>query len=155
MKTDQQNTQPSLNLISEGSQVTGTYKAKSELRISGKVEGDVHAEGKCIVAKSGEVSGDLHAPDADIAGKVDGEIHVSSRLILRQGCEVSSDVTTKTLMVEEGARFDGSCRMDNGSAGSGKDAGKQVGKQGDSRKGSETQSGGKSFTTPMASSDQN
>ncbi len=103
--------QPNINIISAGSVLTGTLKSKSDLRISGTVEGEVNAESKCIVSESGIVKGDLITKEADIAGTIEGEMKVSNRLILRSSAKIIGDIQTKVLMVEEGARIDGSCKM--------------------------------------------
>lgn len=103
--------QPNINIISSGSVLTGTFKSKSDLRISGTVDGEVHAESKCIVSESGLVKGDLVTKEADIAGTIQGELKVSNRLILRASAKITGDIQTKTLMVEEGAHIDGSCKM--------------------------------------------
>lgn len=103
--------QPNINMISQGTTLTGTLETKSDLRISGTIDGQVHAESKCIVAESGLVKGDLKTKEADIAGAVEGELIVSNRLTLRSSARITGDITTKVLMVEEGARIDGACKM--------------------------------------------
>ncbi|MBP3192366.1 polymer-forming cytoskeletal protein [Natronogracilivirgula saccharolytica] len=108
--------QPNINMISSGSTLSGTLHTKSDLRVSGTVDGKVNAEGKCIVSESGLVKGDLQAKEADIAGTVEGEVSVSNKLILRKTAKVAGDIATKTLMVEEGAQIDGSCKMGDPSA---------------------------------------
>ncbi|MDG5766524.1 polymer-forming cytoskeletal protein [Balneolales bacterium ANBcel1] len=103
--------QPNVNMIGSGTVITGSLKTKSDLRISGTVEGEIFAESKCILSESGKIKGDLRTKEADIAGTVEGEIIVGNRLVLRSTARVSGDITTKMLMVEEGARIDGACRM--------------------------------------------
>lgn len=103
--------QPNVNMISTGTVITGTFQSKSDLRVSGTIDGHVHTESKCIVAESGKVKGDLSSREADIAGTVDGELIISNRLILRSSAKVTGDITTKILMVEEGAKILGSCKM--------------------------------------------
>lgn len=103
--------QPNINIISSGSVLTGTLKSKSDLRISGTIDGEVYADSKCIVSESGLVKGDLNTKEADIAGSIEGEVSVSNRLILRSSAKITGDIRTKVLMVEEGAHIDGSCKM--------------------------------------------
>ncbi len=103
--------QPNINIISAGSVFTGSLKSKSDLRISGTIEGEVHAESKCIVSESGLVKGDLNTKEADVAGTIQGEVKVLNRLILRSSAKISGDIQTKVLMVEEGAQIDGTCKM--------------------------------------------
>ncbi len=103
--------QPNVNMISTGTTVTGTFHTKSDLRVSGTIDGQVQAESKCIVAESGLVKGDLRTKEADIAGTIEGELLVSNRLVLRSTARIAGDIATKVLMVEEGARIDGACKM--------------------------------------------
>jgi cytoskeletal protein CcmA (bactofilin family) len=103
--------QPNINMISAGTVISGTLQTNSDLRISGTVDGHITAESKCIVAESGLVKGDLSTKEADIAGTVEGELLVSNRLILRSSAVIIGDITTKVIMVEEGARIDGACKM--------------------------------------------
>ncbi|MEX0681336.1 MAG: polymer-forming cytoskeletal protein [Balneolales bacterium] len=103
--------QPNINIISAGTVLSGTLQSKSDLRISGTIDGHVHAESKCVLSESGLLKGDLATKDADIAGTVEGEILISNRLILRSTAKVTGDIKTKILMVEEGASIDGACKM--------------------------------------------
>lgn len=117
-KTAENNTNyPSVNMISQGTEIIGTISTKNDLRISGKVDGKVRAEGKTIVTNSGTIKGDLKSAEADIAGKVEGEIMVNNKLILRQSAVVKGDIQTKVLLVEEGAVFEGDCKMGSNISG--------------------------------------
>lgn len=103
--------QPSVNMISSDTVVTGSLETKSDVRISGTIDGQVKSDNKSVIAESGLVKGDLRSKEADIAGTVEGELFVSNRLILRSTAKISGDISTKVLMVEEGARIDGACNM--------------------------------------------
>lgn len=101
----------SVNMVSEGTEIIGTLKTQSDIRIAGKVEGEAQVAGKIIIASSGHVDGNIEAKDADIAGRVEGEVHVSSKLTLRQSAVVEGDLYAQNLVVEEGATFNGGCHM--------------------------------------------
>lgn len=107
---------PNLNMISEGTKVKGTINSQNDVRIAGKINGEVISKGKLIVTSSGEIEGDIKVADSDIAGKVEGTIKVSGKLNLRQTAIVNGDVFTKTLVVEEGAQINGACRMGSDSS---------------------------------------
>jgi len=47
---------------------------------------------------------------AKINGTVEGDIHVSKELVLGRTANVKGKVAAPALVVEEGARFNGSCR---------------------------------------------
>lgn len=100
-----------LNMIGTGTEVEGTIRAKDDIRVSGKVKGSLHVDGKAIIASDGVIEGDLRAADADVAGTIEGEIVVKSRLILKSSAKVSGTIRTTRLVIEEGASFDGQCVM--------------------------------------------
>lgn len=104
--------QLAINMISQGTEIKGTLRTKNDIRISGKIDGEVQAEGKVILTSGGIVTGNITAAEVDIAGRVEGEIYAIKRLILRQSAIVKGDITTKVLLVEEGAVFEGDCKMD-------------------------------------------
>ncbi len=110
-KNSGQEGQPTLNMISEETEIKGNLRTKNDVRISGKLHGELKANGKCIISQSGVVSGDLSANEADIAGTVEGEITIGTKLVLRQTAVVKGDINTKVLLVEAGAQFDGACKM--------------------------------------------
>lgn len=101
----------SVNMVSEGTEIIGTLKTKSDIRIAGKIDGEAKVEGKIIIASTGHVEGNIDSKDADIAGRVEGEVHVSSKLTLRQSAVVEGDLYAQSLVVEEGATFNGACHM--------------------------------------------
>ncbi|MCH8558037.1 MAG: polymer-forming cytoskeletal protein [Balneolia bacterium] len=105
------NGQPAVNMISEGTHIKGDITTQNDFRISGTVEGELDVKGKCIITQTGKVLGKINAQDADISGKVEGTVVTSNKLTLRQTAHVTGDVETKVILVEEGARFDGACRM--------------------------------------------
>lgn len=102
---------PSLNMISEGTKIKGTIQSQNDIRIAGRLDGEAICKGKVIVSSSAHLEGDISSADADIAGKVEGTIKVSNKLTLRQSAEVSGDIYTNNLIVEEGAKLNGNCRM--------------------------------------------
>ena len=103
--------QPSINMLSEGTTIKGSLETKDDIRISGELEGDLTVKGKFILSKTGRISGNVEAVEADVAGQVDGEIITTQKLTLRQSAVVKGNINTKILLIEEGARFEGSCSM--------------------------------------------
>ena len=102
---------PQINMIGEGAVVEGTLNAGSDIRIRGKIVGKLNVEGRAIVAQEGEINGDLVATHADISGTVHGQIDISDTLVLKSTARVTADIKTSRLVVEEGAVFDGKCKM--------------------------------------------
>ncbi len=102
---------PSLNMISDETTIKGSLISKNDVRISGKIEGNVETGGKCIVAQSGIIEGDIEANEADIAGRVSGELTISNKLFIRKDAKISGDINTSVINIEEGGVFDGSLNM--------------------------------------------
>ncbi len=100
-----------LNLIGRGATFEGTLRAEGDVRISGRVEGQLVGSARVIVAEGGMVEGELYAAAADVAGRVDGELHVEERLVLKPTARVEGTVQAGRLIVEEGAVFSGECAM--------------------------------------------
>lgn len=107
----QQNTTPSVNIVSEGTKLKGNLHAQTDIRVGGFVDGEAVSKGKLIITENGKVSGNVTSVDADIAGRVEGEVKIGNKLILRKNAIVDGNIYTKTLIVEEGAQINGSCRM--------------------------------------------
>ncbi|AXJ00464.1 Polymer-forming protein [Cyclonatronum proteinivorum] len=102
---------PAINMVSENTVIQGLITGSDDIRVSGKVDGEIEITAKCIVSASGTVIGNINSKDADIAGKVEGHVVSANRLILRQSAHVTGDIKTNVLLIEEGAKFDGACRM--------------------------------------------
>jgi len=100
-----------VNIIGQGTVIEGGIKANSDVRISGKVIGNVNVDGKTVVTPEGIVEGEVRSSHADIAGRVDGEVFVSERLVLKNSAVVEGNIHTAKLVIEDGATFSGTCDM--------------------------------------------
>ncbi len=114
VSTTTNNTSPAVNIISEGTKLKGNLNAQNDVRIGGIIEGEALSKGKLIITEKGKVIGNISSADADIAGRVEGEVKVHNKLVLRQDAVIDGNIYTKTLVVEEGAQINGSCRMGEG-----------------------------------------
>ncbi len=99
------------NALTNGSKVIGTIIADSDIRIDGQVEGDLQCKGKVVIGKSGIIKGIVECQNAEIHGKINGKITVSDTLSLRLTSTIDGEVKTRTLIVEPGAIFNGTCAM--------------------------------------------
>ena len=102
---------PAVNILSEGTKLKGDLNSQTDIRVAGTVDGEAVSQGKLIVTGSGKIIGNIKSADADIAGRVEGEVTVTNKLTLRESAVIDGNIYTKTLIVEEGAQINGSCRM--------------------------------------------
>ena len=91
--------------------VNGPIKLRGGIIVYGKVYGDIHTEGPVRITISGEVIGDIQASDAHIGGSIQGNVTVSNRIVLGRKSELKGDLIYHSLVIEDGAQFEGSCSV--------------------------------------------
>jgi cytoskeletal protein CcmA (bactofilin family) len=98
--------------VGNGTTLTGEANFKGMLRVDGHLSGQVKSEGgTLIVGNNGQVDADIEVAVATIHGAVNGDITASQRLELGRAAKVNGNITTPSLVIEQGAVFEGSCRM--------------------------------------------
>lgn len=102
---------PNINRISSGTTVVGTIDTNGDLRIDGRVEGNIHSAGRVIIGETGYVKGDLTSKMLDVMGHFEGTVIVSETTVLKGSATVVGSLTPGKLVVEAGAKFDGTCIM--------------------------------------------
>lgn len=98
-------------IIGKESVFTGTIEVKGPIRIDGKVKGQIISSDTVTVGASGIVEAELNCKCATIAGNVSGNIIASEKVELQAKAEITGDLKTKSLVIEQGAVFCGSCNM--------------------------------------------
>ena len=100
-----------LNIIGGGTVITGTLTTTGDIRIDGSVTGTVTSKAKVVMGEGSRVAGDVYCQNADISGIVEGNIYVDDLLTLKSTARIIGDISTKKLIIEVGAGFNGSCHM--------------------------------------------
>ena len=111
MANEKQQSGLMFNALTQGSKIVGNISADSDFRIDGLIEGDLNCTGKVVIGEAGRVKGTIVCQNAEILGLLNGKIHCSQQLSLRSSGKIQGDVQTKTLIVEPGAIFNGTCSM--------------------------------------------
>ncbi|MDN5204057.1 polymer-forming cytoskeletal protein [Fulvivirgaceae bacterium BMA10] len=104
----------SSNQIGKGTVLHGDIETYGNLRVEGKVVGDIKTKSKIVVGHSSQVEGDILAQNAEISGEVKGTVEVTELLILKPSSVIHGDIVTNKLIVESGAKFNGGCKMGAG-----------------------------------------
>ena len=105
-----------VTIVGQGAKLEGTVVSAGSLRIDGQVKGQVNADGDVMLSPQSQVEADIRAQNVSIAGKFKGSIVVKGRAEINRGGRVDGNVTSKTLVVEEGAVFQGQSIMDQQAA---------------------------------------
>lgn len=111
MANEKQQSGLMFNALTAGSKIVGTVTADSDFRIDGMIEGDLNCSGKVVIGEAGRVKGTIVCQHAEILGLLEGKINCHQQLSLRTSGKIHGDVQTKTLIVEPGALFNGTCAM--------------------------------------------
>lgn len=94
------------------SALSGEINFRGMMRVDGKVSGRVASDdGTLIVSSGGRVEAEVAVVVAKISGEVTGDITASERVELGRTARVSGNIQTPALVVEDGAIFEGNCRM--------------------------------------------
>jgi len=98
-------------LVGHGTVFEGSLNVSSSMRVDGKIVGQIACSDSLLVGKTGVVEASVKVKNATIGGKVIGDIEASEVVVLEGNSSVVGDVTTKKLIIEEGAVFNGTCHM--------------------------------------------
>jgi cytoskeletal protein CcmA (bactofilin family) len=95
------------NVIGKGTVIAGNITTDSDLKIEGKVQGDVTTKTTLIIAEGSVIEGNLIAQHAEIAGRVHGTVQATGLLTIKSTGTIDGDVITMNLNVEAGSTFTG------------------------------------------------
>ena len=94
--------------IGEDLTIIGNVTSKGELRIDGRVLGNVHCL-SLILSENSDITGDIKAEDVLICGRLIGSVR-GHRILLQSTAHVEGDLLHRDLTMEQGAYFEGESR---------------------------------------------
>ena len=98
--------------VGSGTVVTGEANFKALMRVDGHLSGRITStSGTLIVGANGKVDANIEVAVATIQGTVNGDIIASQRLEIGRAGKVNGNIQTPCLVIEQGALFEGSCKM--------------------------------------------
>ena len=101
-----------INIIGAGTTIKGDIDCNGDMRIDGKITGNINISGKIVVGPTGDINGQITCKNSEVEGKIDGKIFVAELLVLKSTASVLGDISTTKLAIEPGATFTGNCKMD-------------------------------------------
>ncbi|MBP6230921.1 MAG: polymer-forming cytoskeletal protein [Paludibacteraceae bacterium] len=110
-KQEEINVSISHNTIAAGTFIKGEIRSEGDVRIDGSVEGTIICKGKIIIGTKGEFKGTITAVNVDVMGSVTGQIISENLLTIKSTGKIEGEVTTKTIIIEQEATLNGSCKM--------------------------------------------
>jgi cytoskeletal protein CcmA (bactofilin family) len=116
-KMNETDNSAAVNLISQGTEITGDIKSSGDIRIDGVLNGNLVTKGKVVIGPTGRVKGEVECKNSEVSGVIDGKITVSQLLNLKVASKINGTIVTTKLSIEPGALFTGNCSMKDGDNG--------------------------------------
>lgn len=126
---DKKNTAPSMamgtgadkdnaqtTVIAKGTVIEGKFVCSDNVRLDGAIHGEVKVDKRLVLGDGSYVQGNIHARDAAIKGRIKGDVIVKEALHLLDTAVIEGNITARTMIVEEGARYNGSCKIGESAA---------------------------------------
>lgn len=98
-------------LIDEQASFEGKMTFEGTVQINGKFNGEIFSSGNLIIGESGKVEGEINIGEIEIKGQVRGNIKAKKRIEINSPAQVYGDISSPSIVVKEGAIFEGSCSM--------------------------------------------
>ena len=122
---------PTINLISNGTDITGDVRSNGDIRIDGTLTGNLSTKGKVVIGTTGRIKGEVVCKNSEVSGVIEGKISVGQLLNLKASSKIIGDIATAKLAIEPGARFTGNCNMSESEGNGGSDNPKPIEKAGE------------------------
>lgn len=96
--------------IGKGTKISGKLNFKAPAKIEGEAEGEITGD-EILIAEGAIVTARIAGTRVTVAGQVNGEIIARERLELLATARLKCTITTASLILNEGAQFEGDCKM--------------------------------------------
>jgi len=99
------------SLLDRHSEFEGTFRSQRDVRVEGNLKGNVTCDGTFFIAEGASVAAAVDAEHISVAGDLTGEVRCRGRLHILPSGRVRAKVTTGSLVVQEGAIYEGQLEM--------------------------------------------
>ena len=98
-------------VLKEDASFEGKLMFEGNVCVDGKFKGEIFSSGDLTVGSTGVVEGQIEIGAINILGEVRGNIKASRKIVINAPAVVRGDIVAPSLIIEEGAVFEGSCSM--------------------------------------------
>ncbi len=106
-------------IVGKNTAIKGEISGSGNIRIDGRVEGDIAVSGSVVIGKTGEVVGNIKAANLLVSGIIKGNIEAASSLNIFASGQLFGDTKAASFSIEEGAVFRGRSEMSGKKADAG------------------------------------
>ncbi|HEX2252014.1 MAG TPA: polymer-forming cytoskeletal protein [Thermoanaerobaculia bacterium] len=100
--------------LDKGSRLSGELSFDASFRIDGNFNGKITSQGRLVVGEGGVVDGEIQVREVLVSGELRGNVKAGERIHITAGGRVFADLSTPSLLIEDGAVFEGRCSMNRG-----------------------------------------
>ena len=101
-----------MGIIGRGITIRGTLSGGADLTIEGQVEGHINLKNHLTIEQTGRVEAEVKVENLTINGQMLGNISAGERVSISNSAKVKGDIKSPRVVIEDGARFNGSIDMD-------------------------------------------
>lgn len=100
-------------ILKQDASFEGKLVFEGNVLVDGKFDGEVFSSGELVVGKTGMLKGSVEIGTIIVHGEVHGNIKASQKIVINAPAVVRGDIIAPSLIIEEGAVFEGNCAMGN------------------------------------------
>ncbi len=116
-----ENVSQDATILKEDASFEGKLIFEGSVLVAGKFKGEVFSAGELTVGKTGYVEGSVEIGTIIVHGEVRGNIKAKQKIVINAPAIVRGDIVAPSLIIEEGAVFEGNCAMGRNADSSRKD----------------------------------
>jgi len=100
-----------ITLLAKGVVLKGEIHVEGTVRIDGRLDGEIQTNGEVIIGEDGLVQGTVTARTVISSGRMKAKVTAAERVQLMKTATLIGEILTPVLIMEEGAKFQGSTDM--------------------------------------------
>ncbi|HZM70776.1 MAG TPA: polymer-forming cytoskeletal protein [Candidatus Cryosericum sp.] len=96
-----------LTILDHGITLVGDIVSEENIRVRGRVEGNVATSGSVVIEPRGSVTGEITAENLILEGSLEGRVTVARKFELRPGGRMRGDIRAAVVAIAEEAFLQG------------------------------------------------
>ncbi len=98
-------------ILGEYTSVSGNIESEGSIKILSKIEGDIKANGDIYIEPTASITGNVYGSNVYLSGSIKGNVLAKGILHLMTQARLYGDIEVTSIVTDEGAIFQGTCRM--------------------------------------------
>ncbi len=98
-------------LLGKGSEFEGKLTFEGTVRIDGGFKGEIFSKDILVIGEGAQVEAEVNVSRVIVYGNVKGNITAPEGVSMHPPAKVFGSIATRSLIIEEGVMFQGTCQM--------------------------------------------